>query len=162
MTEGYGIGKRRHISREQKAKIAYVARPKAVERFVPRKGDGEEPRSSVEGDDVDGIAIPEPPDPDETHPAGGRAAPGMAAEPASWQGELDLVPLPGEAGDPQPDAAAAETDAGKAPESKDKATDAAGAAPAQASRDGAPDAGSEPAISPRTSDAGGARGSDWG
>ena len=57
----------------------------------------------------------------------------MPSEPASWQGELELLPLPGEAGDAKPDAAAAET----------------------------ADAGSAPAVPPDAS-AGSDHGSDWG
>ena len=124
-------------------RLKYVSRPKAAERFVARGDDGVEPRSGAEGGDSNGIAIPEPPEPDEIHPAGDPGAPVMPPEPAAWQGELDLVPLPGEAGDPQPDATAAETEAGKAPQ------------------DGARDGGSEPA-NPPPSDAAGGRGSDWG
>ena len=136
-------------------RLRYVARPKAAERFVAREDGGAEPRSGAEGADIDWIAITEPPDRNEFHPAEGLVAPGMPPEPAAWQGELDLVPLPGEAGNPQPDAAAAESEAGQAPEPH-------GAAPAQASQDGARDAGSEPANPTRSPDAGGGRGSDWG
>ena len=104
--------------------LKYVARPKAAERFVPRKDDGAESgEASVaarSGDEE--VTIP-------------------------GQGELDLVPLPGEAGDAQPDAAAAET------------ADGDGGAPVP--QGDAPDAGSEPADLPRSSDGGG-RGSDWG
>ena len=124
-------------------RLKYVARPKTAERFVARDGDGAEPRSGVEGSDSDGIAIPEPPDPADPHSAGIPGTPDVPPKPAAWQGELDLVPLPGEAGDPQPDATAAETEAGKAPQ------------------EGARDGGSEPA-NPPLSDAAGGRGSDWG
>lgn len=136
-------------------RLRYVSRPKAAERFVPREGDGADPRTGAEGAGNDGIAIPEPSDPDDPHSADGSGAPGMPPEPAAWQGELDLVPLPGEAGDPQLNAATGETEPGKA-------ADAGGTPPAQATKDGAPDAGPEPANPPRSSDAGAGRGSDWG
>ena len=90
-------------------RLRYVARPKAAERFVAREDAGTEPREapgarrSGEGK----VAIPEPPDPDDAHSADSPDAPGAPPEPAAWQGELDLVPLPGEAGGPQPDAAPA-------------------------------------------------------
>ncbi|MDD9993332.1 MAG: hypothetical protein OXP75_16165, partial [Rhodospirillales bacterium] len=120
-------------------RLKYVARPQAAERFVPREGDGAEPRSGAEGAGSGGIAIPEPPDPDGSGPADGPGAPGTPSEPAGWQGELDLVPLPGEAGDAEPDAAAAETAAGEGPE-----------------------ADAERPSPPRPSDSGAGRGSDWG
>ena len=136
-------------------RLKYVARPKAAERFVPREDDGAEPRSGAEGADSDGIAIPEPPGPNEVHRGDVPGAPGTPPEPAAWQGELDLVPLPGEAGAAQPDAATAEPVDGKAP-------DADVAAAAIAPQGGAPDAGSEPTSPPASSDAGAGRGSDWG
>ncbi len=135
-------------------RLKYVGRPKAAERFVPRKDDAAEADGDADravsaagaaSADAAEIAIPEPPGSDEPRPADDPGAPGMAPEPAAWQGELALLPLPGEAGDPQPDAAAAETADGKAPESGD----------------GTPDAGSAPA-GPPDSSAGGGRGSDWG
>ena len=125
-------------------RLKYVARPKAAERFVARGGDGAEMRTGVEGTESDGIAIPEPLNPDDPHSADNPGTPDVPPEPAAWQGELDLVPLPGETGGPQPGAAAAETVDGKAQE------------------DGVPDAGSEPANPPVSSDAGSGRGSDWG
>ena len=129
-------------------RLNYVSRPKAAERFVPRKGDGAEPGEApaTAGSGDEEVTIPEPPSPDETGRADDPDTPEMPSEPASWQGELALLPLPGEAGDAQPDAAAAETADGKAPESKSKS----------------PDAGSEPANPPRSSGGGGGRGSDWG
>ncbi len=121
-------------------KLKYVSRPKAAERFVARKDDGAEAgeasAAARPGDDE--VTIPGPPGPDETGRADDPGEPGMPFGPASWQGELDLVPLPGEAGDAQPDVAAAETADGKAP-----------------------DAGSGRADPPRSSD-GGRRGPDWG
>ena len=85
----------------------------------------------------------------------------MPPEPAAWQGELDLVPLPGEAGDPQSDTAPDETADGKALAGKGEAPDADPETPAQAPQDGAPDADSEPVNPPRCADAGGGRGSEW-
>ncbi len=135
-------------------RLKYVARPKAAERFVPREGDGAEPDGDADGEasavgiasaaatGTEGIAIPEP--------GGTRCTEypvpsDMPSEPASWQGELDLVPLPGEDVDPQPGAAAAD-----------------GAASAPVPQGDAPDAGSGPADPPRSSDGGSGRGSDWG
>ena len=147
-------------------RLKYVARPKAAERFVAREGDGVEPgeASAVDRPGEDEGAIPAPSDPDDPHCVDERGQPGMPSEPAAWQGELDLVPLPGEAGDPEPDAAAAaaETKANEARESSGEAPDADGATPSPAPQDSAPDAGPEPADSPRSSDAGAGRGSDWG
>ena len=126
-------------------RLKYVARPKAAERFVPREDGGGEPGEAPTAarPGNDGMTIPEP-DPDEPHPADEPGAPAMAPEPAAWQGELALFPLPGEAGDPQPEAAA-ETAEAKAPESEDRT----------------PDAGSEEASPPDASASSG-RGSDWG
>ena len=145
-------------------RLKYVARPAAAERFVPRKGDGAEPdeasASARLGEEE--VSIPEPAGPDEAGCADESAEPDLPPEPASWQGELDLVPLPGAAGDPKSEAAPAKTADGEAPEGKGKAPDTGTAAPAQASQDGAAVDGSEPANPPRASDAGGGRGSDWG
>ena len=135
-------------------RLKYAARPKAAERFVPRNGDGVDPSGRTDHGPIgasaplaepgdDNIAIPEPPVPDELYAADGPVAPGMPPEPAAWQGELDLLPLPGEVGAVQPDAAADESAVGKAP------------------LDGEPDAGSEPGSPPRPSGAGGWRGSEW-
>ena len=116
-------------------RLKYVARPAAAERFVAREGDGSEPgeASATASHGEEEIGIPEPAGADEagcTHEPAGRDLP---SEPASWQGELELLPLPGEAGDAKPDAAAAET----------------------------ADAGSAPAV-PRDASAGSGHGSDWG
>ena len=141
-------------------RLEYVARPKAAERFVARGDDGADPRSGAEGTDSNGIVIPESLGPEKSGLADGPVAPGTPPEPAAWQGELDLVPLPGEAGDRQPNMALAETEAGKATESR-------GEAPAQAPEDGAsqdeaPNAGPEPAKPTRFPGAGDGRGPDWG
>ena len=107
------------------------------------------------------VSIPEPPDPDEAGPGGDPDPHDMPPEPAAWQGELDLVPLPGEAGDPQSDTASDETADGKALAGKGEAPDADPETPAQAPQDGAPDADTEPVNPPRCADAGGGRGSEW-
>ena len=127
-------------------RLKYVARSKAAERFVVREGDEAEPRSGVDGTGSDGIAIPEPPDPDNPHSVDNPSTPNAPSEHAAWQGELDLVPLPGEAGGLQTGGAGAQTTAGQAPESKETA----------------PDAGSGPANPPSSSDTGGGRVTDWG
>ncbi len=67
-------------------RLKYTARPQAAERFVPREWDGTEgdaarTASATVSAGADGIAVPEPPAPD----------------------ELALLPLPGEAADPLPD-----------------------------------------------------------
>ena len=144
-------------------RLKYVARPAAAERFVPREGDGAGPgeASATARPGEAEVSVPEPPDPDEAGPGGDPDPHDMPPEPAAWQGELDLVPVPGEARDLQADAAAAETAAGKASAGKGKAPDADGAAAAQTPQDSAPDAGSEVVNPPRPSDAGGGRGSDW-
>ena len=144
-------------------RLKYVARPAAAERFVPREGDGAEPgeaSASARPGEAE-VSIPEPPDPDEAGPGGDPDPHDMPPEPAAWQGELDLVPLPGEAGDPQSDTAPDETADGKALAGKGEAPDADPETPAQAPQDGAPDADSEPVNPPRCADAGGGRGSEW-
>ena len=84
-------------------KLKYVARPAAAERFVPREGDaaddGEAPETALPGDEE--VGIPEPAGLAEAGLADGPVPPDMPAEPASWQGELELLPLPGEAGSPE-------------------------------------------------------------
>ena len=154
-------------------RLKYVARPAAAERFVPREDDGAEAKAppadatahggaaGVAFPDGEDIGIPEPAGPAEAGPGDAPGPPDMPAEPASWQGELDLLPLPGEAGDPNSDGAVGETADANAPESEVKAPDADAAAPAAAPQDGPPEAGSAPA-GPPDSDAGGGRGSDWG
>ena len=148
-------------------RLKYAARPKAAERFVPREGCGAEPdaRPADAGDagpaggeavpDEEEIGIPEPAGMVEAGLTDAPDLPEMPSEPAARQGELALIPLPGEAGDPQEGAAAGETEDGKAP-------DADRVAPAEASRDGAPDAGSGPANPSGSFGGGGGRGSDWG
>jgi len=136
-------------------RLKHVARPKAAERFVPREedgGGGDASKASPAAPDGDGIAIPDLPADAGSGSAEPLPASGDAGDAAPHQGELELVPLPGEAADPQPDAASAETADGKAP-------DADGAAPEP--QDGVPDVGSE-AAGPPDSSAGSGRGSDWG
>ncbi len=142
-------------------RLKYVSRPKAAERFVPREGDGAEPVEALATarPGHDEVTIPGPPDPDEAGPGGEPEVPDTPPEPASLQGELPLVPLPGETGDPEPGAAPAETADGKAPESEGKAPDADGAA--SEPQDDALDAGSDRATPPRPP-GGWGRGSDWG
>ena len=90
-------------------RLKYVARPKAAERFVPRKDDGAEaggrvdsvanpPEAASDGDE--GMAIPEAA---EGMEPGGDAlpAPEGGRSPAPVQGELDLPPVPGEAETPE-------------------------------------------------------------
>ena len=143
-------------------RLKYVARPKAAERFVARDGDGADPRSGAEEADTSGVSIPEPSEPDLFHPAADSGVAATPPEPAAWQGELDLVPLPGEASEAQPDVATIETAETEAGENKDKAPDVDGGAAAQAPRDSQSDAGSVPADPPPSSDTGAGRGSDWG
>ena len=95
-------------------RLKYVARPKAAERFVARDGDGAEPGAEAGGaadaaeapgaalPREDALRIPEPADLDEGGPAGGPGPP--EAPPGFRQGELDLAPLPGEAGGAEADA----------------------------------------------------------
>ena len=144
-------------------RLKYVARPAAAERFVPREGDGAEPgEASVTARPGEAeVSIPEPPDPEEAGPGGDPDPHDMPPEPAVWQGELDLMPVPGEARDLHWDAGAAETADGKALAGKGEAPDADPETPAQAPQDGAPDADSEPVNPPRCADAGGGRGSEW-
>jgi len=91
-------------------RLKYVARPAAAERFVPREGDVAEPNAraadvSDAGDAAD-EAVPDGeeigiPGPGDLAEAGVADAPDlleMPPEPGSWQGELALIPLPGEAG----------------------------------------------------------------
>ena len=123
---------------------------------MQRGGDGGVADTSKVGPQApgkdDGTAIP-------ALPGEAGAGPGKpptavdAPDDVARQGELELVPLPGEAGDPEADATAAETADGQAPDADDAAT-------ARAPQDGAPDADSEPAGTPGASDAGG-RGPDW-
>ena len=91
-------------------RLKYVARPAAAERFVPREDDAAEPNArpadAADAADAPGeaapdeeeIGIPEPGDLAEAGVADAPDLPEMPAEPASWQGELALIPLPGEDG----------------------------------------------------------------
>ena len=101
-------------------RLNYVARPKAAERFVAREGDGVGPKAETDGAaDIgeapsaalageDGLRIPEPAD------MAGAGLDGEAAAPGFGQGELDLVPLPGETGSEEAEIAPAAN--GEAPE----------------------------------------------
>ena len=174
-------------------KLKYVARSAAAERFVARAGDGAPPDvrpadGADAGDAGSGaipdwkeIAIPEPAGPDGAGPADSPDPPELPAEPASWQGELALVPLPGEVADAEPDAASAadggsaktggrrkprpsgphkaETGDGKVADTRGDAADADPAAPAP--QDGPPDTGSGPEDPPRAAQPDGERASEW-
>ena len=106
---------------------------------------------------------------------------GGARKPASWQGELALIPLPGEAGRAEADAASAAEDGsarngrkrkvgpsrprkagtpdGKAPDTTGKTAEGDAATPAP--RDGATENGSGPEDPPRCADSGDGLGSEW-
>ncbi|MDE0172274.1 MAG: type IV secretion system DNA-binding domain-containing protein, partial [Defluviicoccus sp.] len=90
-------------------RLKYVARPKAAERFVPRGEDGAGPPDRAEDADIaapapaaepggdDGIAIPALQGGADAAPGKPSPAPEDAPGHGLLQGELDLVPLPGEA-----------------------------------------------------------------
>ena len=113
-------------------RLKYVSRPKASERFVPREGDGAEPPDRAVDADIaapapvvesagdDGFAIP---DRAERADAGRDPAPPAgesAADSGHVQGELDLVPLPGETEAAETDVAPSCSDAGAGAADKDK------------------------------------------
>ena len=87
-------------------KLKYVARPASAERFVPRKEGAVPPARSDDAESAREAAVEDQPE----------REPGIA-DPSFWQGELDLVPLPGET-------EAAEVDI--ASPCRDAAADAAG------------------------------------
>ena len=135
--------------------LKYVSRPKAAERFVPREGDAGEADASKAapakpGEDG-GMAIPDPADRADAHPEIPPMAPEAAQDAVAYQGELDLVPLPGEA-------AGAEKEHGQAPEA-DTATPAPVAPERQ---DGAPEEGFEAEDPPPAAEPDGDRPTDWG
>ncbi len=116
-------------------RLKYVARPKAAERFVPRNDEGVEPgeasAASCPGNDE--IAIPGPAGDTGTGPGDASPAREDTPVPVPFQGELDLPPLPGEAGE-------AETDTGP-----DASPPEAGSpAPGPAAEDGMPEGDPEP------------------
>ncbi|MDE0176650.1 MAG: type IV secretion system DNA-binding domain-containing protein, partial [Defluviicoccus sp.] len=86
-------------------RLKYVSRPKAAARFVPRGEDGAGPpdraedagEAPVEPGCDDGIAIPALPDESGAVPGKPSPAPEDAPGHGPRQGELDLIPLPGEA-----------------------------------------------------------------
>ena len=163
-------------------RLKYVARPAAAERFVPREGDGSEPNAlpadaadsgGAGGEafpDEEEIAIPEPADPDEAGPRDSPDLPELPPEPASWQAELALIPVPGEAGGAEVDGGSArngrkrkarpsrprkaETPDGKAP-------DAGAATPAAPPQDRPSEDGRRPEDPPRAAGPDGGRGSEW-
>ena len=130
-------------------RLKYVARPAAAERFVPREDDGAasgaRPSDSADAGDVGGDAVPDGDDIGIPEPVGSDGAvlvnapdpADMPPEPASWQGELDLVPLPGEVAD----------------------SDAV--APAPAPHDDLPEGGSGHEDPPRPAEPDGERPSEW-
>ena len=145
-------------------RLKYVARPAAAERYVPRKGDGAEPR-----DGADDVANRSGGDPAAVGEPDGAANAAMEAAEAGGatidlpplQGELALLPRPdgprdGEAGCAP--AAAAEEATGVAPPSDDGPAAPASSGPGpgpQDAPDAGPEAGSGDAVDP---DAGRTRG----
>ncbi|MDE0410368.1 MAG: type IV secretion system DNA-binding domain-containing protein, partial [Alphaproteobacteria bacterium] len=145
-------------------RLKYVARPKAAERFVPRERDRGTPSGRADDTDIaasapaaepvddDGIAIPEPMDPDEPHPDDGAGAPGTPTWPAARQGELELVPLPGEAGgagsgrETPPKPGGADKDGKRKPDRAGSGKDGAIAAPSTTAGGDARAAGRETAV----------------
>ena len=167
--------------------LKYVVRPAAAERFVPRREDAEEwnaRRADVAdvGDASCGafpeweeIGIPEPAGPDEAGLADTPDPPDMPAEPASLQGELAPLPLPGEDGRAEADGRSARkgrkreprlsgprkagTPDGNAADRKDDAPDADAIAPAP--EDGPVEDGCGPEDPPRAAEPDGERPSEW-
>ena len=79
-------------------RLKYVARPKAAERFVPRKDEGAEAgeQATTARPGNDEVTILEPPDrADLGEPS---PEPEDRSDTGPFQRELDLVPLPGETG----------------------------------------------------------------
>ena len=158
-------------------KLKYVARPGAAERFVQREGDaadyGEAPEPAHTGDDE--VRISEPADLDEAGLADVADPPDMPPEPASWQGELALIPLLGEAGGAETGGGSTknghkretrpsrpcetETPDEYAPDTTGKALEADGTTPAPG--DGVTEDGSGPEFPPRAAGPDGGRGSEW-
>ena len=118
-------------------RLKYVARPAAAERFVPRKGDGAdradgaadateamEPAVAASADD-NAMTIPDAEGARETGQGGAPLPWEDALEPALLQGELELLPLPAEAGGAETDNGAAADDG---PKSQGRKPEAGGAA----------------------------------
>ncbi len=126
-------------------RLKYVARPAAAERFVPREGDGVEPAGAVNAPeaggavsrDDEGMTIPER---SEANPPAGAPLPARESGRTTGphQGELDLPPLPGEAG-----TADAEAERGEATASASDSEESA-PAPEDARPDGKPADGTPP------------------
>ena len=79
-------------------RLKYVARPKAAERFVPRKDEGVEPAAETPGAASAGdrdVTIPVPPDRADLGAAS--SEPEDMSDHGPVQRELELAPLPGEA-----------------------------------------------------------------
>ena len=136
-------------------RLKYVARPKAAERFVSRDGDRAETRSPA-GDPgnplqaplsvsagEDGMAIPDLPD----EAGSGSVEPVPTPDAVAHQGELTLVPLPGEA-------VSAPIAIGEAPEANS-------AAPAPAKQDGSREESSEAQDPPEAAAGDGAEPREW-
>ena len=128
-------------------RLKYVARPAAAERFVPRKGDGTEPRDGAGGDADASAASADIPECEDGADAAVEAAEagGTDIDLPPLQGELELLPRldgprDGEAGCAP--AAAAEEATGVAPPSDDGPADPASSGRGPGPQDG-PDAGSE-------------------
>ena len=93
-------------------RLNYVARPKAAERFVPRNDEGvqaaaEAPGAAPAGDRDVTILVP----PDRADGGEASSEPEDMPDSGPVQRELELVPLPGEAGSPAEKAGAAEAPA---------------------------------------------------
>ena len=128
-------------------RLKYVSRPKASERFVPRDGDSAELPGRADDADIaapaadpagdDGFAIPDRADRADAGRDPAPPADESAADSGHVQGELDLVPLPGEMEAVETDVAPSCRDAGADAADKDK-TDKPAAA-VEDSGDGEPD-----------------------
>ncbi len=113
-------------------RLKYVARPKAAERFVPREDGPDAPPRRADGAEVaaspltvepgcgDGIAIPALPGGADAAPGKPSPAPEDAPGHGLLQGELDLVPLPGETEAEEMDVQPSCSDAGADAADKDK------------------------------------------
>ena len=86
-------------------RLKYVARPKAAERFVPRQDEGAQAEAGGDRD----VTIPVPRDRADVGEAS--SEPEDLPDSGPVQRELELVPLPGEAGNPAEQPGAAEAPA---------------------------------------------------
>ena len=136
-------------------RLKYVARPAAAERFVAREGDaaeaGVEPDGAANAEEAsaeappedEGMTIPDPAGEADAGPDEGSPAGNPAMDPALHQGELELLPLPGEAG--AGETGARRGDAGKRSD-KPKAHEAAAREGEEASGTASKETGDAPAI----------------